>query len=95
MRDQQAEVLCTHRHRLRKSRWAEAVEACDAALAIDPCYVKALYRRAQGRRRLRQHALALSDCEQAMRVAAEQEGGEEMLRDIGLCLDAIKLEGGR
>ena len=55
--------------RLRQRKWKEAIEACDAACRIEPGYMKALYRRAQARRNLRQYEETIADAQAALEAA--------------------------
>ncbi|KAL1524336.1 hypothetical protein AB1Y20_019235 [Prymnesium parvum] len=63
--------------RLKQRKWKEAISACDEACALHPTYAKALYRRAQARRRLKQYEGAILDANAAL---AEMH---KMLADVG------------
>ena len=51
--------------RLRQRMWREAVEACDSACDLHARYTKALYRRAQAKRALREWEGAMEDAKAA------------------------------
>ncbi|KAG2446713.1 hypothetical protein HYH02_008278 [Chlamydomonas schloesseri] len=53
---------------LKMKRWKEAVDDCDAALALDPLYVKAYQRRAAAHRALGAGLQAAADWESALRL---------------------------
>lgn len=65
--------------RLRQRKWADAVESCDAACALSPTYTKALYRRAQAKRHLKQYQECAADA--AAALAAAQRTAEVIIDD--------------
>ena len=62
--------------RLRQRLWKEAVESCDAACNIHPQYTKALYRRAQAKRALKEYDGAIADVEAAQVSLKRVWGGK-------------------
>ena len=60
---------------LRQRRWREAVDACDAACALHAHYTKALYRRAQARRALKEYDGAIADAAAAHAALSRAGGG--------------------
>ena len=60
---------------LRQRRWREAVGACDAACALHAHYTKALYRRAQARRALKEYGGAIADAAAAHAALSRAGGG--------------------
>ena len=61
--------------RLRQRRWRDALDACDAACELYPTYTKALFRRAQARRALKEYDAACDDAALARAAACRAGGG--------------------
>ena len=68
--------------RLRQRLWREAIEACDAACDLDPHYTKALYRRAQAKRALKEYEAAVGDAD-AAHAALCRAGGGKPVGEVG------------
>jgi len=60
---------------------AEAEEDCDAALLLDPGFVKALLRRAQARHALEQFDAALDDLELALEKEPKNHGARQLMAE--------------
>ena len=61
--------------RLKQWRWRDALTECDAILAIEPTHQKALYRKAQAYRGLRETETALATVATAKQLATEDGKG--------------------
>lgn len=88
--------------RLKQHDYKKAVEACNKACELQPSYTKALYRRAQAKRGLKQYESALADCEKAIKatqkLAMELGGGARdeanaAIKEMSRCAEAIQAEG--
>ena len=62
--------------RLRQRMWREAIDACDSACDIHGPYTKALYRRAQAKRQLRDYEGAMDDLRAAHEALCKAGDGK-------------------